>query len=385
MNITMSSQIQIRRNLLFNIVSLLSNIIIGVLYTPYLVKNIGMIAYGIIPLALIINQYITVITGSLTSSLSRFYTIAIQKNNFKDAEKYMNTSLGVISLVIVLLIIPSYFFVKNIGIVFNIPINLLESTKYLFSFTLISFSLSLFSSILNISLYAYNRLDLLNIVKILRVVFKFLLIILLFNVVNVNLIYVGLANLFSEVIVLIFSFFSFYFFNKKKIKIDIFKVEKEFFYVLIVMASWVMIQQIGDTMIYRIDSVFINKYWSTKETGIIGAFSELGTYAISISAVIGSLFGPLILQSYSKDDHETVVKMTLDSSLVVGILVAIFIGIICGFSPILINIWLGNDFLNYDYWLYSKLFLIPFYASAGVFAFTTRAWNKVKFPAIVTV
>ena len=32
-----------------------------------------------------------------------------------------------------------------------------------------------------------------------------------------------------------------------------------------------------------------------------------------------------------------------------------------------------------------KLSLIPFYSAAGVFAFTTRAWNKVRFPALVTV
>ena len=66
---------QTRKNLYTNIANLVVNIVVGIYYTPYLVNQLGLAAYGIIPLTLIVNQYISVLTGSLTSALSRFYTI----------------------------------------------------------------------------------------------------------------------------------------------------------------------------------------------------------------------------------------------------------------------------------------------------------------------
>ena len=58
---------QILRNLFYNSLNVLFNIIIAIFYIPYLVDKLGILAYGIVPLALVINNYIGVITVSLTN------------------------------------------------------------------------------------------------------------------------------------------------------------------------------------------------------------------------------------------------------------------------------------------------------------------------------
>lgn len=376
---------QVKRNLYFNIFSLIANVGVGIIYTPYLVKSLGLIAYGVVPLALIINQYVSVVTGSLTSALTRFYSIALQKDDKAEASKYLSTSLIVIMGLVMVLAIPMFFLVKNIGTVFTIPSELVESAKTLFSFTLFSFALSLFSSVFNITLYAYNRLDYLNIIKIIRVSFKLIFVILLFVFYDKDIAYVGIASFATELLLLLFSIFVFFTFTKGTIRIDFSLFDRASLSVLSVMASWVIVQQLGDTMLYRIDNIIVNKFWSTKESGILGAFTELGSYTIIIAGVIGSLFGPLILQAYSKKDHVTVQRLTLDRSVSVGIMVAVMIGVLCGFSSVILEIWLGKEFVAFESWLYLKLSLVPFYAAAGVFAFATRAWNRVRFPAIWTI
>lgn len=378
-------RIQVRKNLIFNVLSLISNIGIGILYTPYLVKSLGIIAYGVVPLALIINQYVSVVTGSLTSSLTRFYTISIQKNDLKDASKYISTSLLVVIVLLIILVPPLFFLIKNINVVFNIPDDLVDSAKVLFSFTAMSFGLSLLSSVFNITLYAYNRLDYLNVIKIFRVVLKFIFVVVFFTFINVDISYVGIANFLCELFVLLFSVVVFYRFTKGGIAVNFRLFDKASFSVLSLMASWVMVQQLGDTLIYRIDNIIVNKFWSTKESGVLGAFTELGTYSMVVAGVIGSLFGPLILQAYGREDHGQVKSMTLDRSVSVGVIVAVMVGILCGFSPIVLNIWLGEEFVDFNLWLYLKLFLVPFYSAAGVFAFAARAWNKVRTPALATL
>lgn len=71
---------QTRFNFYSNIATLIATVIVGIYYTPYLVHKLGLAAYGVIPLAIIINQYISVVTGSLTGSFTRFYSISLQQN-----------------------------------------------------------------------------------------------------------------------------------------------------------------------------------------------------------------------------------------------------------------------------------------------------------------
>jgi membrane protein EpsK len=376
---------QVQRNLIFNIVSLLSNVAVGVFYTPYLVKSLGIVAYGVVPLALIINQYISVVTGSLTSALTRFYSIALQKGEKEEASKYLSTSLVVVLGLIAILILPLWYLIQNVDAIFTIPNELVASARLLFTFTVISFFFSLLSSVFNITLYAYNRLDYLNVIKIIRVAGKLVFVILLFSFLNVNIAYVGLANLITEVIIFIFSVVIFFKFTLGLVDLKLKNFNKVALKAVSFMAFWVIVQQLGDTGLYRIDNLLINIFWSSKESGILGAFTELGNYSMIIASVIGSLFGPLILIAYSKNDHEQVKTITLDRSLSVGVMVAVMVGAIGGFSPIILKIWLGEEFVAYNSWLLLKLALVPFYSAAGVFSFVIRAWNKVRFSALVTV
>ncbi|RRN76200.1 hypothetical protein EIM50_25905 [Pseudoxanthomonas sp. SGD-10] len=74
-----------------------------------------------------------------------------------------------------------------------------------------------------------------------------------------------------------------------------------------------------------------------------------------------------------------------NSTLIIGLVTTCITSVLIGFSSPFLNIWLGESFGEYHLWLDIKLITLPFYASAGIFAFVYRAWNRVKFPAVVTV
>jgi O-antigen/teichoic acid export membrane protein len=381
----MNESKQTRINLLTNIGSLVANVLIGLFYTPYLVRTLGMVAYGIVPLALIINQYISVITGSLTGSLTRFYSIALQLGNKEEASRYLSTSIIVIAVIVLALTPVFVLIVTHINHVFNIPHYLVSEAKILFAFTLLSFIFSLFSSIFNITLYALNRLDLMNVVVIIRIGVKFLLTILFFELLQKNVAYIGYANVITELIALIISILFFVYLTKKGITIHLRYFDKTVLAAVLGMTVWVLIQQLGDTGLYRTDNILVNHFWGTKESGILGALSSFGGYVMQISVVVSSLFGPLILIAYSKNEHKKVERLTLTNSLLVGILSALLTGVLIGFAQPIISLWLGSTYTTYSYWFIIKLTTIPAYAAAGIFAFTYRAWNKIRFPAIFTI
>jgi membrane protein EpsK len=376
---------QIKKNLLFNIVNLLINIAVGIYYTPYLVNSLGIVAYGIVPLAMIISQYISILTTSLTGTLTRFYAIEIQNKDFEKASNYLSSSLFVIFAIIAVTIPLFLLIIIKVDTIFNIPSVYLNSARFLFIYTLSSFYVSLISSFFNITLYANNRLDLLNKVTIIRTLFKVLFNVLFFELIAIDIKFIGVSNLVSETIVLIFSFYLFKKLNNIEVKIKFKYFSKIALISMGTMTSWVIVHQLGDLAIYKINVFFVNKFWSTTESGALGAITDFGSYVLIVVGVITSLFGPIILIAFSQNDHEKVKKIVLNNSLIVGLITTILVSLIISFSHEFLSLWLGKDFEKYGDWLVLKLIDLPFYASAGMFAFVYRSWNMVKLPALITL
>lgn len=376
---------QTRKNFYTNITALFVNIIIGLYYTPYLVEKLGLAAYGILPLALIINQYISVATGTLTSSFTRFYSIEIQKKNYNEASKVLSSSV-LVAFVILLVISPLLIYIIcSPNSFFNIPSQYVAAARYLFAFTLISFCLALFSSILNVTLYAINRIDLITRLNNTRQILKFLFVILFFELIDIDIYYVGLANFSAEILIFSFSWLLFIRYKPAAVRISLRLFNRPILAGILIMSIWVLIQQVGDTFIYRTDNLVINHFWGSTESGAVGAVSELASYIRVIVGVIGGLFGPLILLAYSEERHEDVQQLTLQQSLIVGAFTAIIAGIVVGLGNAILSVWIDSDFAKYSTWMMLKVIVVPFYAAGGVIAMVYRAWNRVKVPAIWTV
>ena len=376
---------QIRINYYTNIAALVANIIVGIYYTPYLVNSLGLIAYGVLPLALIINQYIGVTTQTLTHAYTRFYSVALQKEEYQEASVVLSTSLRVILIICVCIIPIGIFIAGKPDFIFKIPTQLISSAKYLFLYTLLSFLESIFSSLFNVSLYAINRLDLINVLKIIRSLVKVILVIFFFEIFYVDISFVGLTNFIIETIVLLLSIHFFNRYKPKEVTISLNSYNKQTLYGILGMSLWVLIQLCGDTLIYRTDTIVINRYWGTEASGIVGIISEIGRYVSTCVSVIGSLFGPLILIAFAKNNHDDVKKSFIIQSTIVGCFTAILTGLISGCGASILNLWIGEGMGVYKWWLFLKMITLPYFAAGGIFAFVYRSWNRMKLPAIGTI
>ena len=118
---------QLHKNFISNILALIANVVVGILYTPYLIRSLGVAAYGILPLTLVINQYISVLTGSLSGALTRFYSIALQRNDTERASKCLSTIMGVFIISIIILFPVLFVFIDHLEDLFNLPIDQFRS------------------------------------------------------------------------------------------------------------------------------------------------------------------------------------------------------------------------------------------------------------------
>lgn len=372
-------------NLLSNMANLLSNILIGLFFTPYLVKTLGIAAYGVLPLALLINSYINVVTGALVGAMTRFYSIELVASKFREASEYI--SVAFISLFSFIIILSPFItlFILNIDSVLNIPIDYINDSRILFIYIILSFFLSMCSSLLNITQFAMNRLDIMNIIKIGRNVFKVIFVFLFFSFYSINLANIGLSFFLAEVVVLLMSY---YFFKRESdknlhISYKLFNIEK--FKTLLNMIFWVLLLHIGEVVLFRIDNLVINKFWSTVESGVVGVFSEFGMYINSVLAVIISLASPLIVINYSKGNIKEMVSIFINNYYVTNFFLLILSSVCISYSSEIISFWLDDSYTKYSMWFCLKILFVPFIIYISIYNTMFRVYNKLKVPSYLMI
>ena len=79
-------------NLLANLGQLGLSMAVGVWYVPYLVRNLGQAAYGLIPLTAVLTSYMGLITVGLNSPLARYLIIELEREDHEKANQVFNAS-----------------------------------------------------------------------------------------------------------------------------------------------------------------------------------------------------------------------------------------------------------------------------------------------------
>lgn len=374
---------QLPRNIVANILYFLVNIIIGLLIVPYFIDTLGVAAYGLIPLATSITGYVAIVVQSLNISVSRFLTVDLQRDDYVAANKTFNTSLfgftAVICILIPIVVLIAYF----IPFIFNVPADQESGAQILFLGICSAFFIRTWSGNFTVQLFAYNRLDLQNIVNTINILFQVGLIVLFFTLFEPNLNLIGFAYLGGSVIA---SCVSIIFARRvcPHLRISFSSCDWSRLREIGGLGWWVIVNQIGALIFLQIDLILVNL--------IFGATAG-GEYAIALQWVVllrgiaGTLVGvvmPMIFTYYAQKRTETLINFTKSAVKIMGLLMALPIGLVCGFAPQLIGVWVGNEFsflaplmVLLTFHLIITLTVLPLFS-------INVAYNKVKVPGIVT-
>lgn len=374
---------QLPKNLIFNFGYFILNIIIGLLLVPYFIDTLGVAGYALIPLATSVTSYVNLVILSLNSSVSRYLTIDIQKEDYQQANLTFNTALfGTLALIIVML--PIVFLISYYApVFFEIPFDQKQDAMLLFIGVITAFLLRAWTSNFGVSLFAHNRLDLQKIIDSINVLVQVFLIIILFTIFSPKLSYIGLSYLVSALIASIVTIS----FSRKvnphlRIKVKDFKYG--YLRRITETGGWITINQIGSLFYLQIDLIVVNKLF-----GIVagGEYSIVLMWSILLRGVAGILAGvltPVVLSHYAKNKFQEIILMSQSSVKFMGLAMALPIGIICGYSPLVLSLWVGPEFVKlWPLMIIHLLHLVINLSVLPLFAINV-AYNKVKIPGLVT-
>jgi membrane protein EpsK len=375
---------QLPGNLIFNIAYFLVSVAIGILLVPYFISTLGIAAYGLIPLATSVTGYVAIVVASLNSSVSRFLTIDLQKNDYEAANRTFNTAFFGLSVVIALMIpivlIVSYF----VPAIFNVPAGQETGAIILFICTSGAFFIRALNGTFTVQLFAYNRLDLINSVNIINLLVQVGLTVLLFWLKGPSLIFVGAGFIAGAIIASAVSvilarrvcphlFLCAGSFDRSRVK------------VLGEMSSWLFINEIGTLLFLQIDLIVVNMFFGATSAGEYAIVLTWGNLLRAIAGVLGGVLTPMVLTFFALEHTETMIRITKSAVKIMGLTMALPISLVCGFAPQLLTIWVGEKYvflaplmILLTIHLMINLTVPPLFSING-------AYNRVKVPGMVTL
>jgi len=378
-----SSIDQIKKGALISYLAIGVSLLSGLLYTPWMVRQIGVNDYGLYTLATSLISIILIDFG-IGEAVSRY----ISKYNAEGDQKKVNDFLGLvyklyilIDLVIFLALILLYFFIP----VIYSELTPGEVEKFKVIYIIIStFSiLSLPFITLNGILTSYEKFKALKLCDLIHkvMVLSLMAIALLFGY---KLYAFVLVNAFTGLFLIVIKLL--YIKRKLPVKVNFKYWDSKLLKDVFSFSIWTTVATIANRFIFNITPSILGAVSGSSHIAVFGVASTLEGYAYIISGAINGMFLPKVskILANKKDGEDVLPLMTKVGRIQYSIIGLIFVGFaILGRE--FIDLWMGKDFALAYYC--ALLIMLPgvFRVPQLIASVTIIAMNKVKIQAFVYV
>jgi O-antigen/teichoic acid export membrane protein len=362
----------------------LSNIV-GLLYTPYMLRMMGQSEYGLYSLVASIIAYLTILDFGFGTAIVR-YTAKFRAEG-KIEEQYSMFGMfvvlySVIGVVAFLLGLGLYFNVENM-FGSTMSVEELDKARIMMLFMVFNiaftFPLSIFGSIIT----AYEDFIFQKIVQIIRIVLNTIIMILLLNMGYRAIGMVIVTTLFNLVTLLIN-----YWYCKHKIKIKIYfhKMQWGFLKEVAIYSFYIFLNIIMDRIYWSSGQFILGMYVGTAAIAVFAIAIQLQNMYMSFSTSISGVFLPKVTTMVAKGQSKEIMSdLFIRTGRIQYIVMAFVLTGFILFGKQFIILWAGNDYE--DAYTIALLFFIPLtiplIQSIGITILQAR--NQVKFRSLLYI
>lgn len=376
---------QLKEGAFLNYMIILLNVLVGLLYTPYMLRMMGQSEYGLYSLVASLISYLTILDLGLGNAVVR-YTAKFRAENKKE-EQYETFGMFFIMYIVIGFVSMAvgsvlYFNVENM---FGVTMTPLEIGKAKIMMLLLVFNLaftfpmSIFGSIIN----AYERFIFPRVINIIRIVLNTMIMIFLLEIG-----YKAIAMVIVQTIFNVLTLIINYVYCKRELQIKMYfrKFKWSFMKEVLIYSFWIFLNVIMDKV-----------YWSTGQF-VLGAIS--GTIAISVFAVaiqlqmmymqfstaISTVFLPKVTGMVAAGDNEKDLSdLFIKTGRIQFIVMALILSGFIVFGRQFIVLWAGEAYLE-AYVMCIMFFtslMIPLIQNLGITILQAR--NQMKFRSILYI
>lgn len=299
--------------------------------SPYIVKNVGVAAYGFVGLANNFISYASLITIALNSMAGRFVTIKIYEKDSDGTNRHFSSIFTANLILALIMSVIGFFVVFFLEKLIQIPSNILPDVKILFLMLFLKCILSTIGSTFAIATFATNKLYIDSMRQTESNILRLVIIVALFLAFEPKVCYIGITSFVTG-----FYAFGFNIYYTKKLLPDV-KIRKNLFdikAVLEIVSSgvWNLITKLGMLLQDGLDLLITNIFIGAVSMGVLSLAKTIPAIITGIVGTLVGIFMPHFTILYAEKKQSDLVKAVKQSMKIMGILATlpIVVLIVCG-------------------------------------------------------
>lgn len=330
-NIGISPNQMLVINMASNFMSLAVTFGISFFLSPYIVKTVGVEAYGFVGLANNFISYASLITIALNALSGRFITIAIHEKNYEKANRYYSSVFlanCLISVVLLLIGIIAWIYLEYL---ISIPASILWDVKLLFAALFVNCIIGTVGSVFSVSTFATNKLYISSFRSIESSIIRAVVLVGLFALFSPKVSYLGITTLITGVYCMAFNI---HYMHKLLPELHIKRTSFNFASVKELVSSgvWSLITRIGSLLTDGLDLLITNIFINPTAMGVLSLAKTVPSLITTVVGSISGVFSPNFTILYAQNKHEELVAAVKQSMKIMGVIsnLPIIVLIVCG-------------------------------------------------------
>ncbi|MBQ0089070.1 MAG: hypothetical protein KBT27_07045, partial [Prevotellaceae bacterium] len=337
---------RIAKNTIFLYIRMFFVLIVS-LYTSRVVLNtLGISDYGVYN---VVGGFVSLfgfLNATLSASMQRFFNFEGGQRG-EDGVRDVYTAgfwIHVLLAVVILILLESFglWYINNVMVV---PADRLHAANILFQYSIFSMALVILEIPYTSAIMSYERMDFYALVSIIDVVLKLLIVLALPFIPYDKLISYATLTL----IITVANFLLYFIYAKKNflaLKLG-HGVNKSLFRSFLSFSGWNLVGTFAYMLKGQGINMILNVFFGTIINAATGVAYQISSAVNGFSSNISTAFRPQIVDSYSKNNNERVLKMFFSESKVCYCLILVLMVPVIIEIDYILHLWLGDAVPEY--------------------------------------
>lgn len=376
---------QLKAGAALNYVSICLNMVVGLIYTPYMLRMLGQSEYGLYSLAASIIAYLTVLDLGFGNAIIR-YTAKFRAEGKQREQEEMFGMFFILYIGIgAIAMIAGSVLSLNVENMFSRAMTDTEVSRtrimlWLMTFNLaFTFPMSIWGSIMS----AYERFVFQRIVSIVRSVLNPVVMILLLVIGYKAIAMVVVTTIFNVATLLINWWYCKY---RLTIKVRFAKFKWGFLKEVSIYSFWIFLNAIMDRIYWSTGQFVLGIYKGSVAIAVYAVAIQLESMYMMFSTAISSVFLPKVTSMVTKgSSDEEISDLFIRTGRIQYIVMAYILSAFVVFGKQFIILWAGDDYAD-AYYLTLMFFVpltVPLIQNLGILILQAR--NQMKFRSMLYI
>lgn len=335
---------QLKVGAILSYISRFITIIVGLLYTPIMIRLLGQNEYGLYSIAASTIAYLGILNFGFGSAYMRFYS---RYKVAADSEKIaiLNSMfLSIFSVLGILAVIAGIVLALNVDLIFGTTLSIaeLETARLLILILVVNLSVTFPAIVFNTYLQANEKFIIQNVLLIIWQITTPLinLPILLAGYGSVGMVTVTTAaNILVELIIMVYCL------RKMNMQFLFKKFDRHLMIEMTIFSSYIFMNMVVEQVNNNVDKTILGRYQGTIPVAIYSVGLNLNTYYQQLSTTVAAVFTPRIHRMVAADiGNSELTKLFTRVGRVQFILLSLVMTGFIFFGRPFLGIWAGENY-----------------------------------------